>query len=804
MNSVEDMNHRGSILLGDVPDVPDSLKSGKSPSTLRRMRKAITGESLSKNELNDLKPLRGFLEQTYSELFNMYYGLLDSVRVLTDAIDEQVGLPRTRYQFDVPLDEFVRKSGVDVESMSFGSEVSDITDIPDASDDSYIAEPQDSIVELSPEQVFDFQYTVGDSMSSDFEEQLSSFTIPFGEHLTQLTGDYASRWDEKRILIDLVQNHLPSDSKGTRAWIQFHTTDGSGWHDLSEIEKYPDYIIDGFQIQDDGVGYPKENVFILNSSKDDESAGKFGEGLKIALAAALNLGCDVEVQSSYQPDEGNGDVPYQWRANEVLEESTLRGKKISTVKLNLLEGAEISRGSLTRIMNITPQFAHELREIGNSVLYFRDDSIPILAETPTAEILDMPDLDEIYSRGTVFVKGLLIPDFKDTIISYNFRELDIKDHDRKTLTRDEAKKAIENVLSHCKDKELIKKLLLMGSRRNDYYYPYPLEFDAEIFNDFEEYDPEVMTAWYEAFIETFGENACAIDPYVDPNEAEKAKHLSLEPIILPEAWVNALRKIHGPNGERIKTYEWELESSIDSSIMLSEDELSDDEKLVRDWILRDIVTLLPYEDGKPRIRNINIYKYPDDYFGTKAAGYASMGDTINICRESFSNVLCLLHVVFHESAHAYTGAEDPAKDFRDFLSRALAVQVANSEFSQQDIAQISSLSAIDFRKRQHSAEISNTHLEEENPLSDTSSTASEILGELPVLARILRMAGKDQQYDEERAKLERIKGAIFEVMKQNGIPVESYHAILEQLQSSEQPNNPEEHGKHDNSDEIPM
>ena len=73
-------------------------------------------------------------------------------------------------------------------------------------------------------------------------EESHSYTPIEGEKIldSSFTLEYElSAWTEQRISIDLVQNHLAADSRGTWTKIRFQTRDGV-WHDIGEIGEYSD------------------------------------------------------------------------------------------------------------------------------------------------------------------------------------------------------------------------------------------------------------------------------------------------------------------------------------------------------------------------------------------------------------------------------------------------------------------------------------------------------------------------------------------------------------------------------------
>lgn len=76
--------------------------------------------------------------------------------------------------------------------------------------------------------------------------------------------------------MDGVQNHLPSDSGGTKVWVQFLINNKRVSLEEAKLNKKN---IQSIRFVDDGVGFDVQNLILLWSSKsqESESRGQFGE-----------------------------------------------------------------------------------------------------------------------------------------------------------------------------------------------------------------------------------------------------------------------------------------------------------------------------------------------------------------------------------------------------------------------------------------------------------------------------------------------------------------------------------------------
>ena len=115
---------------------------------------------------------------------------------------------------------------------------------------------------------------------------------------TSIRDDYRHEaWDsDLRLALDGLQNHLPKDSNGTKCYIQFLVD--NKWVDIETAKQNRDKIKE-VRFVDNGAGFFIDNLIFLGSNKtsEDDSAGQFGEGLKLIAKEATAKGYDMEIQS---------------------------------------------------------------------------------------------------------------------------------------------------------------------------------------------------------------------------------------------------------------------------------------------------------------------------------------------------------------------------------------------------------------------------------------------------------------------------------------------------------------------------
>lgn len=522
---------------------------------------------------------------------------------------------------------------------------------------------------------------------------------------TSLTLDYGNQiWDEQRIMLDACQNHLPTDSNGTAIFLRFQTKDGT-WHDYREFEKFEDSEIVKIKIADDGIGYDYKNLGLFASVKThEESTGKWGEGLKMLSAAALRNGVQMELRSRDW-------ISVPETQTEILNEGQPNEKKIErvvfTIRKKVDKGSKIlddgdnptqldygytkdKEKSSTTFVNPTPELIKQFRNVRNNVLAFNPRT-PI-ATANNADILDT-------FSGQLYVRNILIPGNHQLKYSYHLKDFDIETRDRDVIKRESMQKMLRMILENVDDERFIGEFLSNAvSQAQEYSEERFLEFETPFIIG---NDTELADKWISVFKKKFGERtAIRRSGDLDMDAYHQAQHMGLDMVTLPDDIARALTGLRGKSGQTIASYREALDAAIKNAIPIKEEDLTEGERTVLEHLYK-YNAILNLDSTNPNpIKKINIYDYPQDYLGDRAAGFAGYGDEINISRQTLnSNIINIGDVFFHESGHALTGAKDASPAFRDYLSRLLgciAARMLPLEQSVEDngVAQDVSLSDI--------------------------------------------------------------------------------------------------------------
>lgn len=207
-------------------------------------------------------------------------------------------------------------------------------------------------------------------MSSDLLIRESAGEIP-----TNYTRKYADTrgWKDWEIIREIVQNSL--DAAGS-----------------AHIEKLPDSLI----ITDRGRGFNALNLLMGTTSKSKCERGRFGEGLKIAILAAMNMGYTVEIFTDSMH------IMPQWRIIEVDDPS--QGKMKAEIMVFKFEKMPPINGTKVKIIGYTSDdtYSDRFNLETNKKIVFK-------AETDICEGKKYSSymIDEDYAKG-IYVRNIFV------------------------------------------------------------------------------------------------------------------------------------------------------------------------------------------------------------------------------------------------------------------------------------------------------------------------------------------------------------------------------------------------------------
>ncbi len=326
---------------------------------------------------------------------------------------------------------------------------------------------------------------------------------------TDMTLDYGGleKWDERRILIDFVQNHKPADAKGSKTEVTFHLKNGRTIGLLDpEVQSLRPEDVDSIEIADDGIGYDVEHLkYFLTTKGSTEESGKFGEGLKIATAAAMKRGIQVEFQSR------------SWQAKPIIAEKILNKgfqNEIATYNIALqVSDTQGMSGSRTIIRSPSSEFLNQAKRLPDLVLFLNQEYRPTLVTGNVGEVVGKRsgEKSEIYVKGNYVIS---LPDgniaYRPALFNYNlFNDSDLN-RDRDNLPRSAIEAVVKLAMFENITPEIAKHFIQKSiMKEEDGKFKVSEEFyeNGLYFDYYRKLDERAANVWRQAFQGLYGEDA---------------------------------------------------------------------------------------------------------------------------------------------------------------------------------------------------------------------------------------------------------------------------------------------------------
>lgn len=473
----------------------------------------------------------------------------------------------------------------------------------------------------------------------DYYEELlpTSLTLEYGKGL----------WNDERILLDAAQNHLPRDSGGSMFGLRFKTKDGK-WHSYDELKDYADDEVASLKIYDDGRGYDYRWLGVLQSTKGgSESAGKFGEGIKMVSAAALRGGMGVALRSQ------------KWVAKAEIQQQEIDGRRVDQLTFRVTHGVKDKppeddnkfsefwrQSSSTTFENPTRELIEEFRKIDQKIL-----SIEKAEPVQRTSVGDILSLD----NGALYVRQVLIPDQCNLLFSYHFPNYEIRNRDREQVSEEELRPLVGTALSELSAPDAVRQFLFKASfSAQNWSGSDKLELNTSFY-------PKHTEIWKRVFEEMFGKNTAIRDVRSQDFDAlHQNLHVGLNLVTFPSSICRALEALGLP------TYADRLREMTDVDHINPEELTSKEKELLR--------ALAAIDDYLPNNRPSEIRVYKQKRPGQKVAMGFSDGVAIHLWRQTLAGGMeASADVYIHEKTHHNTrGAADASAEFRNYATLAAA------------------------------------------------------------------------------------------------------------------------------------
>lgn len=257
-----------------------------------------------------------------------------------------------------------------------------------------------------------------------------------------------SIFTDTNILLEILQNAEPKDSKGTWFGLEFYA-EGRWLAVIDEIDNFPNEAIQAVRIVDNGRGYlPTDMTTIGGGKRDDaESAGRFGTGMKISDRSALGKGVTVTRYSR------------NWKATPYLEPVLTSAGDDYTVSYQVDFFEDTHQGSVVEYRKLTPEIFDALRRIQDLYLPLDKSMQERLVAHNRFGIILNPKAEhgdfKVHGRSYALTYKPEAP----FLFSYDLHSCDIYDQNRHYADTGRVTENIRWIWNENSDPELFKKFL---------------------------------------------------------------------------------------------------------------------------------------------------------------------------------------------------------------------------------------------------------------------------------------------------------------------------------------------------------
>ena len=258
----------------------------------------------------------------------------------------------------------------------------------------------------------------------------------------------------KNILLEILQNAEPRDSKGT--WFGFEFYVKGKWRSVvDQIHKFENSQIEALRIVDNGKGYLPTDMTTIGAGKreDDEAAGNFGTGMKVSDQSALELiGANGDPLAITRYSRNWVSKPY------LYEERTSYGldKKLAH-QVHFYE--DCKAGSVVEYRNLPASLLDEARKIGDYYLPL-DPTLEDRLITHNQYGLILKPKESTGSSVTVSGRHyeFMVPLSAPLLFSYDLHNCKITDQDRHYVDTSNAIENIRKIWEKVEDKNMFLEL----------------------------------------------------------------------------------------------------------------------------------------------------------------------------------------------------------------------------------------------------------------------------------------------------------------------------------------------------------
>jgi hypothetical protein len=404
-------------------------------------------------------------------------------------------------------------------------------------------------------------------------------------HLS-ISPDYCRDWGVWEVAREVISNALDSEAEG---------------HAVT-IEHRGDVLL----VSNKGVKLDPSIWLLGTTSKTSRGnqRGQFGEGLKIAMLAAVRMGLTVEIVND---DEA-------W--TPTLEESDVfKGTRVLTVT--------------TRQRSPTGAFVVAIA--GVQQLVWEDIKQRFLALKPPADVIATTHGSILVGeghKGKIYVKGVFVQHNDTLSFGYDFTQGRV-DRDRKMMNVDDARISMAQcwIWAALRVPRLIENVIVPM-----------LEKGAKDIETMALSIPDALGSQIrDLFVKKYGDEAMAVRT---PADALQVGHYGKRGVVLPGPYVNVLEKYMGTLGHHVATFA----KAVDHVVSMAD---LDDEELT------NLVGAIELVDEAGSVIGLKPTRGRTDVvvFKGKTNGMHLPDGTIQLARKILRDPPELRRVLVHELAH---------------------------------------------------------------------------------------------------------------------------------------------------------
>ncbi len=416
-------------------------------------------------------------------------------------------------------------------------------------------------------------------------------------------------------------------------------------------------IDDAWHIIDYGRGLnyhhltQNENEEKLN---DDRLIGRFGVGLKDALATLYRHGIYVSITSKY------GIITLLESSKKGFDDIvTLHAKIDESPNKNMVGTDFLIRGCSDE----------DIRKAKNLFLKFTESEV--LETTSYGQVIDN------YGKvSNVYINGVKVAEEDNFLFSYNITSLTKQlkkalNRERTNVGRTAYSDRIKSILLACTEEKVITKLV-----DDLQHYNSGLRHDELSWNDVAMYASKKISDYKQNVV--FITSNTAIE---SPSVIDDMRERGYEPVVLPETLVNKIDDYNQGTQEDSKPILTTNQYISDRADRLSFDFVDELQLTPREReVFSKTDDILKIIGGKPGcVKSIKISEtiYESEFFVETVGLWQPSEGNIIIKRKQLQSLKSYAGTLVHECMHASSGADDVSRDFEGALTDIIGVIVQN-------------------------------------------------------------------------------------------------------------------------------